>query len=167
MKKTADHILTAKDLSPTGKPRDWMLKLKTDIERRRGVKIVVRDTLAKSPVYARIYRGHWIADCDVCGGAMFVSPDDPVFFCVECFNKKDNGKLRPIIFPDNRQEIERAILERPVNEFAGVTESERAGRASITAGGQVFTRDWMPGETAEMIREQNAVINGLLKKRGK
>lgn len=166
MKKTVNHIITAKDLSPTGRPRDWMLKLKGDIEKRRGIKITFRETMAKSPVYARIYRGHWIADCDVCSGAMFVSPDDPVFFCVECFNRKDNGKLRPIIFPDNRQDIEAAILERPVNEFAGVTESERAGRASLTVGGRTFTRDWMPGETAEMIRQQNAVIAGL-KKRGK
>lgn len=165
--KKKEKIFTSADLSGTGMGRDWILKLKNDIERRRGIKIAIRDTLAKSPVYARIYRGHWIADCDVCGGAMFVDPSDPVFFCVECFNRKDNGKIRPVVFPDDRQEIEQAILERPVNDFAGVTDSERAGRAFILAGGQIFTRDWMPGETAEDIRKQNQVIAGLTKKRGK
>lgn len=166
--KHVNYIITAKHLSGTGKPRDWLLKLKQDIEQRRGIKIKMRQAdTAASPVYARIYRGHWIADCDVCNGAMFVDPDDPLFFCLECFNRRDSGKMRPIVFPDDRQEIEQAILERPVNDFAGVTDSERAGRAFIEAGGMTFTRDWVPGETAKDIRTQNSVIDGLKRKRRK
>lgn len=163
--KNVDYIITAAHLSGTNKGRDWLTKLKADIEARRGIKIVMKNEAADSPVYARIYRGHWIADCDVCGGAMFVDPSDPVFFCLECFNRRENGRVRPVIFPDDRQEIERAILERPVNDYAGVTDSERAGRAFYAAGGQTFTRDWIPGETAEDIRRQNEAIKRMAKRK--
>lgn len=163
--KHVDYIITSKHLG--GSNRAWVMKLKTDIEKKRGIKITMKDTLAKSPVFARIYRGHWIADCDVCNGAMFVDPSEPVFFCLECFNRKENGKLRPVIFPEDRQNIEAAVLERPINDYAGVTDSERAMRAFIQAGDKIATRDWIPGETAEDIRKQNAVIQGMKKKRGK
>ena len=65
----------------------------------------------RDPLLARIDFGRWIADCE-CGGAEYVDPADPLFFCCSCGNQAHQGKARRVIFPENRAEIEAAVLER-------------------------------------------------------
>lgn len=149
MKKQADKIITSADMG--GSNRQWIDRQVKQQERGRGIKITVKSTLSKSPVYARVYRGSWIADCDKCNGAMFVDPSDPVFFCADCHNSADNGKLRPVFFPDDYAEIETALLERPKETIKN---------------GMTYTREWLRGETVDDIRGQNTIITAA-KKRGK
>lgn len=167
-----NRIITAKDYG--GSAKQYILKQRDQIKKSRGITIVVRDldNPSGSPVYAEIWQGQWIARCDHCQTAMFVDADEPVFFCLGCANKKNSNKARPCIFPEQRGEIERLILERPVEENAGLTELESAGmaRALIMVDDKPLARSWKPGETVDDIRQQqDAVISSWkreAKKRG-
>ena len=105
----------------------------------------------KHPVYARIDSGRWIGDCE-CGGAEYVDPDEPIFFCLSCGNVRFKSCARSVIFPRDRQEIERLILARPVR-MTGSNPIERAFRAVPVIGR--LGRFYNPGETVEMLRQQN------------
>ncbi len=65
----------------------------------------VGDRTAGNPVSARIDYGRWIADCE-CGGAEYVDPEEPIFFCMACGNKITSGRARKVVFPKNRVEVE-------------------------------------------------------------
>lgn len=129
--RSLDYIITAKHYG--GSARGYIRKLQREIHLGRGVAVTVKD-LDKEPtgtaVVARIWQGQWIADCE-CNGACFVDPDEPIFFCFSCGNRTNGQKPRPVIFPSEteRMEIERLLLERPVNDMAGLTDNERAGLA--------------------------------------
>jgi hypothetical protein len=73
-------------------------------------------------VQARVDHGRWGANCE-CGGAEYVDPDDPVFYCFSCGNASANGKLRPVQFPSNKEDIELILLERPMSVHKGITKS--------------------------------------------
>ena len=98
---------------------------------------------------------------------MVVDVDYPAFFCCNCFNRNNGGALRPVQFPPalERLEIERLLLERPVNDVAGITDSDRAASAQAILykdmpNGQTVgvLREWLPGETVEELREQNKLV---------
>ena len=65
----------------------------------------VADRTAGKPVEARIDFARWIADCE-CGGAEYVDPDEPLFFCMACGNAGTSGRARKVEFPDDRETIE-------------------------------------------------------------
>jgi len=67
------------------------------------------------PVYAQISHGRWIAVCE-CGGAEYVTPDDPVFFCNSCGNRIVSHRLRKVIFPKSRKRIEKKLLSEPLEK---------------------------------------------------
>ena len=114
-------------------------------------------------VLAYIHQGQWIAACE-CGGHEFVDPEDQVFFCWGCVNRANNGYLRPVSFPENWDEVEALILERPVDDVRGASDLERAVQARprvvvvTDAGEYPLVRSWQPGESAEEIRAQNSVL---------
>lgn len=162
--KSVDYLITAKHYSPDGSARGYIKAQQIKIHRDRGVAITIRD-LDKEPqgvpVYARIWNGQWIADCE-CRGASFVDPNEPVFFCFGCGNRANDNQPRPVIFPsaEERQEIERLILLRPVNDMAGLTDMERAGlavplltkRITLPDGTQAelpLVRSWEHGQTVD------------------
>ena len=129
--KSLDHIITAKHYG--GSARGYIRKLQKEIHQGRGIAVTIKgldDKPSGAPVTARIWQGQWIADCE-CNGACFVDPDEPVFFCFSCGNRANGQKPRPVIFPPEaeRLEIERLLLERPVDDMAGLTDNERAGLA--------------------------------------
>jgi len=66
-----------------------------------------------APVYAQVNYGRWVALCE-CGGAEYVSVHDPLFFCNACGNASVGGRLRPVVFPENIDEITSKLLEKPV-----------------------------------------------------
>ena len=103
------------------------------------------------PVYARIDSGRWIADCE-CGGAEYVDPDEPIFYCLSCGNSKYKSCARNVIFPGQRIDIERIILERPV-KTSGSSPLVRA-LSAVPIHGRVG-RSYNPGETVEMLEQQN------------
>lgn len=153
-------IITAKHYG--GSAKAYIRRSQADLH-RRGIAVQVIG-LDEAPtgeaVAARIWQGQWIADCE-CGGASFVDPDEPVFFCFGCGNRRNGRRVRPVTFPTDRIEIERLILERPVNDMAGLTDMERAGMAKplLFANGKPLARDWQPGQSLDDLHnEQDAVI---------
>lgn len=66
-------------------------------------------------VEAEINCGRWIARCK-CGGAEVVDPDEPIFMCLSCGNKKNKGLLLPVTFPDKdaRKMIENCLAVREI-----------------------------------------------------
>jgi hypothetical protein len=172
--KSVDYIITAKHYG--GSARGYLQKMQQKIHRERGVAVTIRN-LDKEPtgvpVQARIWQGQWIADCE-CTSASFVDPDQPLFFCFGCGNRNNNSQPRPVIFPPDRLEIERLILERPVEDMAGLTDNERAGMARAvlnveTAAGEIkpLTRSWEPGQTPDDLHaEQDEVIRNWKNKPG-
>ena len=166
MKKT-DHIITAKDYcrrDGVDGVRERILKIRNDKMMKRRVPIAIQiDKTSTRPVHARIELGQWIADCE-CGGCEFVDADEPIFFCFGCANSEDANRLRNVIFPpaDMRMEIERLLLERPVNNARGLDDMERAGMAKalifIKLDGvpspMPLTRSWNPDETLDDLHAQ-------------
>jgi hypothetical protein len=183
--KNVDYIVTAKHYG--GSARGYIRKMQREIH-KRGVAVTIKnldDEPIGIPIVARIWQGQWIADCE-CNGACFVDPDEPVFFCFTCGNRANGQKPRPVIFPpeEERKEIERLLLERPVSDLAGLTELERAGMAKPVLFVQVeevqqsaipqgdgrsdqlledlpkttrtlpLTRSWEPGETSDDLHKQ-------------
>ena len=106
------------------------------------------------PVEAEINCGRWIALCPDCGGAEYVSPDEQIFYCFSCGNAANFGDGRPVKFPQNRLEIEAAILERPVTERRGTNKIERTLLAAPVL--PMLSRSWKPGETVSDLRMQAA-----------
>ncbi len=107
--------------------------------------------------YAELNYGQWIARCE-CGGAEAVDPGEPIFFCHSCGNYANKGKLRPVVFPDDRKEIEKEVMRRPVEIGAGTHEIERLTLARPTKripGRGELSRSWVPGETIGDIKAQN------------
>jgi hypothetical protein len=86
--------------------------------------------------------GRWVAKCE-CGGIGYVDPDTPIHFCVRCGNG-NSGCARPVIFPDNRDAIEDAILSIPVIEpDSNVNAIERARLSRPVDPSQ--PRNWYSG----------------------
>lgn len=167
--KSVNYIITAKHYG-NGSVRNYLREMQQRIHRERGISINIRDLDAEpmgTPVQARIWQGQWIADCE-CKSASFVDPDEPLFFCFGCGNRTNAGKPRPVTFPPDgeRKEIEGLLLERPVDDLAGLTDKERAGMARPVLyvedeSGQArpLVRSWEPGQSvADLHGEQEKVI---------
>lgn len=111
-----DKVITAKDLANRegcGSVGERIQKLATRFNRK-----FVSDRTAGNPVHARIDFGRWIADCE-CGGAEYVDPDEPIFFCLSCGNAATSGRAREVIFPDDRNKIEKEVMSRKVKLGTG------------------------------------------------
>lgn len=135
-----DKIITNNDYAKRDKiatGRAWV----SGIAQKRGMPF--RETFAPPgrDVQARIDASRWICDCE-CGGAESVNPDDPFFYCLSCGNKQTGGLLRRVIFPDNRIEIENAMLQRKIIQPEG-----RDPIARLVWGvPETLPRNWNPGE---------------------
>lgn len=75
----------------------------------------------------------WIAECPTCHGAQIACRTDHRFMCNECANVAIGGMWRPVVWPQNARAIEAILDQRPrVN------------------------RNWLPGESLEDLRAENA-----------
>jgi hypothetical protein len=171
-----NYIITAKHYG--GSAKQYIKNMQQQIH-RRGVAVTIKDLDAEptgSPVAARIWQGQWIAECE-CKSASFVDPDEPLFFCFGCGNRMNAGKPRPVLFPPEaeRLAIERLLLERPVDDLAGLTDNERAGLArplvyvaDAHGAPRPLTRSWEPGESADdLFQQQDAAVKEWQKRQGK
>ena len=139
------------------------------VSRNVSIPLNVNMSASGVPLKARIYRGQWIADCE-CAGAAFVDPADQRFFCFSCGNRSNGGNPRPVEFPNNLGEIEKAILDRPVNDMAGITDLERASAAVPAISledGSALWREWRPHEKLEDLLMQQVEPIKKWKKAGK
>ena len=172
------RIITAKDYSERegagGSVRERILKTREMYHKRKNIALMVNgiDAAQGAAVRARIWQGQWIADCE-CGGAEFVEPTEPIFYCFSCGNRANNNYVRPVEFPVEREAIEAAVLARPVDDVRGLTDLERAGLAKplviVDADGSQFplVRSWNPDESLGELLEQNKVLDGLVMESGK
>lgn len=174
--QTINYIITASHYSEAegagGTVRGRILKRAQELAQQNRIKgrIVDIDGVGGEPVTARIWQGAWIADCPDCKGAEFVSHDEPIFWCCGCANRRNDHKLRRVIFPEPeiRLQIEQLILSRPVDDVAGIRDVDRACGAQplilveIGAKGREsllpLRRDWEPHETIEDLQKQNEPI---------
>ncbi len=162
--KSVDFIVSAKHYG--GSARGYIRK-QQQAKHKAGVPVTIRgldDAPVGQPVQARVWQGQWIADCDICRGASFIDPEEPVFFCFGCGNRANGGYPRPVTVPENWREIEATLLQRPVNDMAGITDLERAALARPVIEVEVQTpegprnlplvRSWEPHETVEDLQAQ-------------
>lgn len=163
-----NFIVTAKHYSPDQTAKGYIRHNQQKLHLTRGIaiNIVDIDKPHGDPVYARIWQSQWIADCE-CRGASFVDPEDPIFFCFSCGNRRNGGVVRPVIFPPEkeRREIERLVLERPVDDRQGLTILERIGMAMPVLykkldNGEIapLPRCWEPGQTLKELHEEQDVV---------
>lgn len=172
--KSVNRIISMKDYSERfsagGTAKGFILRWREKQHREKGFAIPVYgiDKPQGTPVQARIWQGQWIAECDVCGGCEFISPDEPLFFCFGCTNRINGHYVRPVIVPANYKQIEAEVLKRPVDDAMGTTDLERAGlaRAQVIVvldnGIELpLTRSWNPSETIDDLKNQNSLLHGL------
>ena len=83
---------------------------------------------------AFVNHGRWIALCPQGdGGAEYIDPTRPTFFCCECRNVATDHLPIPVRIPANAAEIEEHLLKRPDPK----------------------TRNWLVGETVEDLHREN------------
>ncbi len=168
--ETVNRLITAKDYAireGVATVRERIMKRHLKWQRKSKVPLPIKlDVISSRPVYARIELGQVIADCE-CGCAEFVDIEEPIFYCFECFNRRDGGAVRPVQFPDadTWAEITRLVLLRPVNDVRGLDDADRAANAQAViyfeqADGRhlPLTRTWNPGELIENLLKENEVI---------
>ena len=79
------------------------------------------------PIEARVNNGRWLFDCD-CGSGVAADPDFAAAYCFGC------GAIHTVVvFPDDRADVERVLLERP----------------------KTATRNWEPPETVATLETEN------------
>ena len=93
------------------------------------------------PAVARVSINFWLADCPnpgcpVANAAVMVAPGDP-FMCPHCGNADNGGAWRPVVWPDEAEQIGDILAVRPLEN-----------------------QHWMPGETLDDLRREN-VAHGL------
>lgn len=167
---SVQRLITAKDYCAREGAKtviDRIMKLHARRQKKSKTPLQIKiNDLSPRPVSARIELGQVIADCE-CGGAEFVDRDEPVFYCFQCFNRRDGGALRPVDFPNDEDwaEISRLVLMRPVDDIRGLDDADRAANAKAliyieVEGGRhlPLTRTWSPGETIEHLLAENLAV---------
>lgn len=102
-------------------------------------------------VAAFIDTGRWGAQCE-CGGAEYVEPDDPVFWCFSCGNMAFGGALRRVHFPDDMADIELLLLERPISVHKGMTKIQKVFNSQPLTSAR---REWHVGDTIKKLKDDN------------
>ena len=85
-----------------------------------------------SRVAAYVSAGRWVVDCPDCKSAVLAPFTDRRFMCVECANRENDGRWRPVAWPDNRADIEFLLEMRPQQN-----------------------QNWAPGETLAQLAKEN------------
>lgn len=131
--------------SRIGTARDTIQSLREGRESltKRFIKLAVN--IGASPQYpledqvmqtvqAYINYGRWVVKCPDCAGCEDADPGEPIFFCLSC---GQDGYFKSVVFPEDRAEIEAALLARPVEN-----------------------RNWEPGESVDYLLMEN-IENGV------
>jgi hypothetical protein len=150
-------LITARDLAERdhmNSVADWLRKSSQEAV-RRGVIRRAWDgkSVSGSPVEAFVDFGRWLAKCDACGGYCYVDPDEKIFFCLRCGNQ-GIGMARPVLFPDEFDKIETALLARPIVDDARArnpVEKAVLGRPTVEG----LARSWYPGQSQESLLKDN------------
>lgn len=109
-------------------------------------------------VMAFVNQGRWLARCKVCGNPCYVSWKTPIFYCVECGNGK-SAAAWPVEFPDERKDIELALLRRDVvvipNKFIRNEVEAAFNSKPVNAR---LPRSWRPGISAADLNAETDLV---------
>lgn len=155
----SSHLITAKDAFQRmgyTTVTDGIMQFSASQYRAGIIAMPWSGVTSGSVVLARADFGRWIADCPYCGGAEYVDPDEPIFFCCSCGMELNSGEARPVEFPADREEIEDLLVLRPLDESRGGNIFAKALMSIPDYPG--LGRSWLPGETVEDLETQNTVI---------
>lgn len=122
-------ILTGKEQFSVKKRGSYRQYVHSLLRMRYG--IAPNWDLCDQPVQAWINQGSWAANCE-CGGSLIAEPGEP-YICPDCVNAAQGGLARPVIWPDEKKNIEAVLEERPFPR----------------------NRNWLKSETLEMLVAQN------------
>lgn len=71
------------------------------------------ETKVAGSVDCYVNHGRWVADCPAGdGGALLVSADEPLFWCLVCGNKANGGAWYVVRFPQDAEQIEALLSAR-------------------------------------------------------
>lgn len=98
----------------------------------RSMSFLFRKSVRNEAV-AEINHGRWIVRCACCAGAEEVDHQTPFFFCLSCGNADNNSHVMTVVFPKDREAIEKVLLLRP----------------------DLSNRNWTAKETAEALVLEN------------
>lgn len=94
---------------------------------------------AAPPAIVYANEGRWLADCPAegCGGSQIVLERAP-YWCPYCLNADIGRRWRVVMWPEQREAIEGALMARP----------------------RPLNRNWWPGESVDALRVEN-IANGI------
>ncbi len=124
--------------------QDWIRATAIEMQKRGAAPMMWDGDVSGAPVYAFVSNGRWLALCDQphCDGCEYVDVNSHIFFCMRCSN--GTGKARLVIFPERWEEIEHALLERPMMPVSGINVVEQTFNARPLY--PFLRRDWVPAE---------------------
>lgn len=111
---------------------------------------------------ARVDDGRWIVDCPNCNSALCISSLRQMFICAECGSPDMDGRYRLVVYPEDREEIERLLLLRPAGMGRGFSEGgmptggprfHSAEDVNYVRGDTIYRL--IPGQTIEELRAEN------------
>lgn len=150
-----DYIVSAKhicdrDRAPNLKAWNYLVA-----RRLRGLRTPYTGQVSGLGVTAIIENGRWIAGCIApnCNGYEYVRPDEPIFYCFSCGNAANDGHARPVVFPENWQDIEAALLVRPI--MLPPLDTELNALINARAINPNVSRWWAPPTTLDDLLNQN------------
>lgn len=115
--------------------------------------------LNTTPLNAFVDGGRWLVRCE-CLECTLAEPHDPIHYCPVCGNINHGGKARPVVFPDNRKEIEDELLKR---EWVGSPEifdtfgTQTLGAFPAFVQHKYARREWKPGQSVKALKAELAV----------
>lgn len=108
------------------------------------------------PLYAYVDNGRWSVMCE-CGSGYYAEPTDSEFgYCPACGNAVVDGAARSIIFPEDREDIEKELLEREL--IIKIPLSKVDTQTMLMPGlvkPKYIDRSWKPGETIKMLQKEH------------
>lgn len=134
----------------------WLLKKSAEAIKAKKFSVMWDGRAVEGePVLAFVNNGRWGARCKVCHAPQYVSWETPILFCVECGNG-NSGKAWGVLFPEDRLEIEAALLKREM-----VIDESRLVRNMVELAMQAkpkvpsLPRNWRMGISAAQLVEEN------------
>lgn len=121
------HLLSPREHHAVKDVADYRRAHQLKIERKQAQGMRVEVHEVAEPIVARVDAGSWLVDCD-CGNGVSTDPEWKMGCCFGCGAVHVN-----VIFPEDHAEIERLLVARPQKN-----------------------RHWVPGETLEQVRADNA-----------
>jgi hypothetical protein len=148
-----DEIISAKHVCERDRAknlRQWFFKA---ANRMLSSGTAYTGRVSGEGVQAYINNGRWLAHCGAggCQGKEYVRADEPIFFCLSCGNRLNNGDARPVEFPENWHAIELALLKRPIILGLGNTQIQQI----YNSRPRNLPREWMPPQTLDDLETAN------------